>query len=349
MRIIDDDFLVSMLMSAFGGSKEERDSLGESAAMFGMDGLSLGDAKGLGTDGVGNFTVAITSDDGKINLNCGNGSGDTPKLLKGMIDALYYFPAYDPVFQNADAEGWRRDRELQTQALIDYVDRDTTKFGVSGAAEDYGYESLKDAYKAKNNYLDTIGELRLIRGVDDRFWTLFGGAFTVYGGCKVNLSVVTDPKLIAAIIVLGAKENDPVLADSNQLWMLADLASKARGYGVSIDSVESFVDFMKDPVAKLQEVTAALAAAGQPPPPIPGVPPGMKLGIELDATAISRVVKAGPLRTYRVTASGEAESASNIFPPIRRTITAVWDTNPQNQNARNPANRRGAWVFWRED
>ena len=56
-----------------------------------------------------------------------------------------------------------------------------------GTTEDYGYESLKDRYQPKNNYLDTLGELKLVRGVDDRFWTLFGNAFTVYGGCKINL------------------------------------------------------------------------------------------------------------------------------------------------------------------
>ena len=39
----------------------------------------------------------------------------------------------------------------------------------------------------------------LVRGVDDRFWTLFGDQFTVYGNCTVNIGAVDDPKLIAAI------------------------------------------------------------------------------------------------------------------------------------------------------
>ena len=68
-----------------------------------------------------------------------------------------------------------------------------------GTAEDYGYESLKDRYYAKNNYIDTVGELKLVRGVDDRFWTLFGSSFTAYGSCKTNVSALTNSQLIAAV------------------------------------------------------------------------------------------------------------------------------------------------------
>ena len=68
------------------------------------------------------------------------------------LDALIYFPAYDPVFEDADAEGYRRDRDTQVSAIMDYIDKDGTR-GIAGsgggAGEDYGYESLKDHYKAK--------------------------------------------------------------------------------------------------------------------------------------------------------------------------------------------------------
>ena len=62
----------------------------------------------------------------------------------------------------------RRDRELQVTSLIDYIDGNTIR-GVDarGTTEDYGYESLKDHYKPKNTYLDTVGELKLARGVED--------------------------------------------------------------------------------------------------------------------------------------------------------------------------------------
>ena len=55
-----------------------------------------------------------------------------------------------------DADGWRRDRTLQTKAIMDYIDDDRQQANApdeesSGAAEDYGYENLRDQYKPKNN------------------------------------------------------------------------------------------------------------------------------------------------------------------------------------------------------
>src|SRR5438132_6770917 len=105
---------------------------------------------------------------------------------------------------------------------------------LSVSPEDYGYETLKDMYWPKNNQLDTIGELRLVRGVDDRFWTLFGNAFTVYGGCKTNLSAVTDPKVIASIIYLARADSEaqnPVLQSPDLLWTLALVVAKAHELG----------------------------------------------------------------------------------------------------------------------
>ena len=93
-------------------------------------------------------------------------------------------PPGDPLFQVADADGWQRDRRQQTGAIVDFIDDNLDQAVPPGqprssASEDYDYSRMK--YKAKNDYLDTVDEMRLIRGVDDRFWTLFGPAFTVYG------------------------------------------------------------------------------------------------------------------------------------------------------------------------
>ena len=63
----------------------------------------------------------------------------------------------------------------------------------------------------------------------------------------------------------------------------------------------------------------------------------------------------GPRRTYRVEAWGEIDrkqrmsDGSPVFPPIRTTITGVWDTKVVPQNVRKPPAPKGAWVFSRED
>src|SRR5207244_909346 len=102
---------------------------------------------------------------------------------------------------------------------------------------------LKDNYWPKNNQLDTVGELRLVRGVDDRLWSLFGNTFTVYGGCKTNLSAVTDPKLIASIIYLARDDSEaqnPVLSNPDLLWALASIVVKAHSLGFVFTSTDEF-------------------------------------------------------------------------------------------------------------
>jgi len=346
------DFADQVLL-AFCGSPEE-----VQAAI----GLSSADTKGLGAD-VGTCGVVgqISTDDDKINLNCANGSVDVAKSLKSTLDALMFFPAYDPVFEEADAEGYRRDRDTQAAAIIDYIDADSAHVRDLGTSEQYGYENLKDQYKAKNNYLDTLGELRLVRGVDDRFWTLFGSAFTAYGGCKVNITTLANSQLIAGLLyITAANANDPVLQDPVKLFTLAGMVAKAKQYGVTFTSTQDFVDFVKDPVAQIGVIagksgTLAGSAAQQATSRgIPGLN-GQKIGLVLDLKKLNTVAGAGPRRTYRVEAWGEIErkqkmsDGSPVFPAIRTTITGVWDTKVVPQNVRKPPVPRGAWVYLRED
>jgi hypothetical protein len=159
------DFADQVLLAFCGSSEEVQAAVGFSST----------DAKGLGAD-IGSCGIVgqITTEDDKINLNCANGNAATAATLKSALDGLVYFPAYDPVFEEADAEGYRRDRALQVSSIVDYIDSDGLRNRDRGTNEDYGYENLKDPYKPKNNYLDTVGEVKLARGVDDRFWTLFG-------------------------------------------------------------------------------------------------------------------------------------------------------------------------------
>ncbi len=341
----------SMLMAAFGGTAEEVAS---------TTGLSGEAAAGFGTEGLGYFDVRITSEDGKINLNCANGKPEFAQLTYTLLDGMLYFPVYDPIFQDPDADGWRRDRRQQVEALIDYVDEDRNKVplpgqGPTGVSEDYGYENLNDKYKAKNNYLDTIDEIKLIRGVDDRFWAVFGHELTVYGGCKINLSALESPKLVAAILYLTAKDpNDPILRDGTMLWYHALAVAWARQNGIPFDSTQEFAEFVKDPEGQMTGLLAGLLPGTDPSAPapaapaiqIPGIPPGVDLGLELDNKKVNQVLFAGPQRTYRVVASGTVHRGDQ-FPPLTREITAVWDMGNVNANQRSQdaKARNGSWVY----
>ena len=229
-----------------------------------------------------------------------------------------------------------------------------------GTTEDYGYESLRDDYRAKQTYLDTVGEVKLARGVDDRFFDLFGNAFTVYGSCKTNISTVTDTQLLAAMMMLSAKnQNDPILLNPTKIWTLAGIVVKARQFGMVFSSLDDFIDFVRDPSSAFgafaNKGSGTGAASGGSSFQIPGLAPGEKIGLELDKTKLGQIASAGARRTYRLYAWGEIQRAQMdskcrpLFPSIRRTITGVWDTKVVNQNARRPEVRSGSWVFLKED
>ena len=335
-----------MFMGAFGGGREEVDAMAEMLGGFKGDAI-----KGLGV-AVGGFDVIITTDDGRINMNCAQGTQQTQETLKAQLEALFYFEAFDPIFETEDAEGWRRDRATQAAALIDYIDRDRAGFGQPGTQEEYGYETLDDRYRAKNNYIDTISELKLVRGIDDRMWTLFGDQFTAYGDCKVNIGAVTDAKLIASILFLAAKNpDDPVVKDPLKLWALSRMVIEARSWGVYFDDLQSFADFVKDPQTSLGSLFASEQAAGTAPAtPQPNLSGVQVEGLELDSTKLGQVARSGPRRIYRVevvaTVPRGVEGTGNDY--VKRLV-AVWDTKTQNQNSRDPSATNGAWVYWREE
>src|SRR5687768_9551045 len=246
---------------------------------------------------------------------------------------------------------------MQVAALLDYIDTDTMKLKDRGTSEDYGYESLRDKYKAKNNYADSLGELKLVRGVDDRFWTLFGSAFTVYGGCKINLEALDNPQLIAAILLVGAAKDEQLVNDPVKVFALAGIIAKAKQFGETFDNVDDFVKFVEDPTAALTALATAggMQGAAAQNALTQGFAPGQKIGMKLDAQKLKTILTAEPRRTYRIEAYGEIARKQTdnegraVYPPVRSTITGVWDWKFTPQNSRKPGTPAGWWVFLRED
>jgi len=162
----------------------------------------------------------------------------------------------------------------------------------------------------------------------------------VYGGCKVNIGAIHDPKHIASIIFLAAKDpEDPVVKDPNKLWALAQQVGQAQSFGVYFDDLKAFSDYVKDPSGALmgllsdpQRQDANSSLNPQDIVPVEGV--------ELDRKKLSQVARSGPRRTYRIEVSAK-------FGNLTRRLTAVWDTQVQRQNARGTDRAHGAWVLWR--
>jgi hypothetical protein len=192
---------------------------------------------------------------------------------------------------------------------------------------------------------------------------MFGDVFTVYGGCKTNLSTASNIQLISAILYLAAKNpSDPVILEPRRLFALAAVVAKAREFGKTFLKAEDFIAFAKDPGAEVAMVArsgagtfAGSAANAALQAGIPGLQPGERIGLELDKTKLAQIATFGPRRTYRVEAWGEIErkqknkDGSPVYPPIRSTITGIWDTKVVPQNIRKSPMPNGAWVFLKEE
>ena len=309
------------LMSAFAGT-----GAGELASLLGISDRPI---KGLGI-AHGSFDLAITTEDGKVNLNCAGGSLAQQQMLASQLAALFAPARYNRLFEQPDAEGQFTDRVEQTRAIIDYVDRDEALYEGGGAPEDYRYEAGPDPYKARQNYFDSVAELHLVKGVDDVFFSTFGNTFTVYGSCKTNLSDIQPEgwPLLASILRFAAKNpNDPLLQNEAQLAALAiHLASMRQFLGTGFADANQFIQAAKTPTP--------MSLDEQPRQPL--------VGLELDPQKLGQVIAFGPRRIYRLEASAEIGK-------VRRRISAVFDSQHINQNTVDPGDRRGTWVYWREE
>ncbi|MDB4970127.1 MAG: hypothetical protein JWN44_5816 [Myxococcales bacterium] len=346
------------LMKAFGGESDERAGLG---ALLGLDVTQM---KGLGVGKGASFDVTMTSDDGRVNLNCGGGLNPNvaqAQALYGVLAAMFWPPRYDNppwrIWGSPDADGQIAQRDETARAIIDWTDLDEQQFtpqvtapggqaaSSGGGSEVYNYDGGRDGYKSRNNYYDTLEEVNLVRGVGDNFWGTFGELFTVYGGCLVNIGAVPPEKwpIMAAIIRYSAKDpNNQNLLDD---LFVAALSQKILGMmqmtgGALIKDIDTLVRAINDP-ASLMDPTKKDTSS-------PSSTQGA-LGLQLDAAKAKQVMSMGARRIYRLDAVGTIARTKDK--QIQIHIRGIWDTEHVNQNttSADPNDLKGTWVYWRQD
>lgn len=278
----------------------------------------------------------ICSEDGKINVNCAYVRSDQDPQVQRLamsLMALFADQRYNPIFETQDDEGNYNDRETIVRAIIDYVDADEARYGQSTGAEDYGYETLKDPYKAKNNMMDSVDELRLVRGINEVFWANFGDSLTVYGYCIPNICAIPDDNwlLMASILVSSAQNpQDPALQDPIRLKALSKTVLQQVKFGGCTD-LNTVVTAAKTPLPLSQ----ILGITTQPDETIYA---GTLQGIDLDPQKLSLSAYMGPRRFYRFVAKGDVDG-------VVKRITVIWDQQFQSPST----GQLGGYVYWREE
>ncbi len=333
------------IMGFFGGSKDEVNALG---SLIGLD-TSL--AKGLGMKN-GRMDADISTEDGKIDLNCGGGGTANRQrqlTIYRLLTALTYSPRYNRLFELQNADGQVPDRMELSRALIDWADADIQGFSPEaggGGSEDYRYDQRRDKYRAHDNSYDTIEETGMVRHMDARFLEAFSPYFTVYASdprqsCRVNLAAIKGdctPLLVG--LIRAAATADPLkpptdisIMDDQRVYPLASILCE-RGTAVGFDSLRTIIAVLNNPSGSIA-----------PTDPRAQMMQSMR-GITLDEGQLGQVAYVGSPRVYRIVATGESGK-------VKKRITAVLDTGRglDNPVTMNPMSEKAAGVlqYWREE
>jgi general secretion pathway protein K len=337
------------LMGFFSGSKEEVQALG------GLIGIDTTLIKGLGMSS-GHFDAEITSEDGKIDLNCGSGIPNNDNKARQstvyrLLNGLMFSRRFERLFSEADVNGQFATRPDVARALIDWADNDEQMFSIDGSAassEDYRYDSTKDHYRAHDNSYDSIEEIKMVRGVSDGFMEAFQPYLTVYPSdlqCRVNLGAITNktggdctPLLMgviraAAIPDLSKPPSDPGVLDDTRLYPIASVLCD-RASAAGFDSLNTLVNVLQNP-----------QNAVLPDDPRYKIFQGMR-PLDIKQGDLAKIAYVGPTRIYRIVATGEAGK-------VKKKITAIIDTKrpPENYLSLNLTSERsnGVLQYWREE
>ena len=333
------------IMGFFGGSEAEVQMLGS------LVGLDTSQASGLGLD-AGTMDATITTEDGKIDINCGSGQTATRArqvTVFTLLSALTFSPRYNDLFSEQGADGQFVDRGELARAIIDWADGDYQIFNIeagSSGGEDYRYDASRDTYEAHNNSYDTVGEVALVRGMDTRMLEAFAPYLTVYAtderqACRVNLASVTEdctPLLVGLVRAALMRDptrppTDPTVLDDNALYPLASILCE-RGSAVGFDSLDTIVSVLSNPQGSIARDDPRYAYMQT------------LRGITITRGELEQVAYVGDPRVYRIVATGEVGK-------VKKTITAILDTKRALDNpvTQEPESEKAAGVlqYWREE
>src|SRR5205823_14460039 len=133
----------------------------------------------------GSSSSTIEHETRRINGRALDGLGDTPRAIYTQLMAMIGDPKYDFIFDEPDANNDRVRREDVIVAMKDWIDIDENGSAIdlnSGrnpfvnafGDENSAYDRYEPRYKAKNAAFDSLDELFMVRGANDRFMAAFG-------------------------------------------------------------------------------------------------------------------------------------------------------------------------------
>jgi general secretion pathway protein K len=206
----------------------------------------------------GSFSTKIVDENSRINVNGLDGLGGTPRAALIQLRAMMSDPKYNFIFDEEDAQHDRVTRDEVILAMKDWADLDETGSAIDPtntvnpfvngfSDENSAYDRYTPRYKAKNGHFDSLQELYMVRGVNDRFMDAFGDRLTVWPGIDAKLNINTnDPQqMMTNILIAAANPNDPLLRDPRLLQTILQEIQLHKMFSFFGMSAQDFVSILK--------------------------------------------------------------------------------------------------------
>ena len=205
----------------------------------------------------GSFHANITDENSRINVQRLNGTGASAYTTLVQLRAMMSDPKYDFIFNEEDANHDRVSRDDVIIAMRDWEDLDETGSAidptlnrdpfVKGYSDENGaYDRYVPRYKAKNNKFDSVQELCMVRGANDRFMAAFGDRLTVWPDINAGLNINTnDPQQMLTNILMAAQSpNDAALRDPRLLQTILQEIQLRKMFSFFGMSAQEFVSIL---------------------------------------------------------------------------------------------------------
>lgn len=252
----------------------------------------------------GCFDAIISDEEERINLAKLDAPQGTAVVLLGQLLATLGDKKYEFLFEKEDSN---RVKVSPTDVMInlrDWIDEDETgtQLNFSGNGDPFlkgfsdengGYVKYDPAYRAKNARFDTLDELFMVHGINDRFMAAFKDKLTVYPDVNSRLNINSDDPILLEVAIRSITDPlkpDARLADPIFMDTLIKKIRAARVFALFGMSATDFVNIV--------------ASAGVP------VNPAIQSNIQANRFIGDKSV------TYRIRVAGNAGD-------VTRNITAV--------------------------
>ncbi|TMB33604.1 MAG: general secretion pathway protein GspK [Deltaproteobacteria bacterium] len=206
----------------------------------------------------GSFKAKIEDENSRINVRALDNLGDKPLAIYTQLSAMMGDPKYDFIFNEADAQNDKVRREDVMVAMKDWIDIDENGSAIdlnSGrnpfvnafGDENSAYDRYEPRYKAKNAAFDSLDELFMVRGVNDRFMAAFGDRLTVWLDLNAKLNINTDDaqQMMTNILAAASNPADPKLRNPRLLETIVQEIKVKKMFSFFGLSVTDFIEILK--------------------------------------------------------------------------------------------------------